>query len=287
MTGLRIQVTGPVSTDQPDPPYPSARQDETPRQDEASRPDENQRPSDGVDAVHEVEDRFDGAGLASAEKRRPLLPGGGLTLRPPTRAERNASRPRVHIVFHLTDEAVRNRHGIVRTDAGPITTDQLRHFLTDTDATITVQPGLDPGSVAAVDSYEIPPQLRTAMTVRNPSSVFPYGGSATGRTDLDHTIAYRQGGPPGQTGPGNLGPLTRTEHRAKTVGDWRVRQPTPGTYLWRSPHGWIAVTTNQGTLMLGNNPYARQLWIDAGHPTDADHPTDACSTTDADTDAAA
>ncbi len=198
------------------------------------------------------------------QPRRPLLPDGRLSLRPVTRAERNASRPRVHIVFHLTDEAVRRRHGVVRTDTGPITADQLRHFLTDTDANITIHPVLDPAGVAAVDSYEIPPQLRMAITTRNPDSVFPYGGSSTGRTELDHTIPYRRGGPPGQTNTGNLGPLTRTEHRAKTVGHWNVRQPSPGTYLWRSPHGWIALTTNQGTLMLGNNRYARGLWDSAG-----------------------
>jgi hypothetical protein len=36
-------------------------------------------------------------------------------------------------------------------------------------------------------------------------------------------------------------------------------------YLWRSPHGWIALTTNQGTLMLGNNGYAQELWNHAVH----------------------
>lgn len=98
------------------------------------------------------------------------------------------------------------------------------------------------------------------MTVRHPAGVFPFGGGSSGRTDLDHTNPYRRGGPPGQTGLGNLGPLTRSEHRAKTVGRWAVRQPEPGTYLWRSPHGWIALTTNQGTLVLGDTSYAERLW---------------------------
>jgi hypothetical protein len=58
----------------------------------------------------------------------------------------------------------------------------------------------------------------------------------------------------------NLGPLTRTEHRAKTLGGWQARQPDCGTYLWRSPEGLIALTTNQGTLLLGDRHWAHQVW---------------------------
>ena len=64
---------------------------------------------------------------------------------------------------------------------------------------------------------------------------------------------------------GNLGPLTRTEHRAKTLGGWQARQPDLGTYLWRSPDGLVAVTTNQGTLLLGDRHWAHQVWHTA-HP---------------------
>ena len=73
-------------------------------------------------------------------------------------------------------------------------------------------------------------------------------------------MPYRRGGPPGQTGPGKLGPLARGEHRTRTVGDWSVRQPDPGTYLWRTPEGWIAITTNQGTLVLGDTSWATAIW---------------------------
>ena len=61
----------------------------------------------------------------------------------------------------------------------------------------------------------------------------------------------------------NLGSLTRSEHRAKTFGRWKARQPEPGTYLWRSPEGWIAITTNQGTLTLGPTDWAQNLWSGA------------------------
>ncbi len=192
-----------------------------------------------------------------------LLPAGGLSLREVTPKERDASRPRCLIVFHLTDQAFHDRHGVVRTDAGPITVDELRQFLTDSDAKITLQPVVDPAAMAPIDSYEIPVSMRRAMDVRQPASVFPFGGSRSGRMDLDHTRPFVSGGPPGQTVPANLGPLSRSEHRAKTVGRWTVRQPDPGTYLWRSPNGWISLVTNQGTMMLGGGGYARRIWDDA------------------------
>ena len=62
----------------------------------------------------------------------------------------------------------------------------------------------------------------------------------------------------------NLGPLTRSEHRAKTVGGWRAKQPDPGLYVWRSPEGEIVITTNQGTLVLGGSAYTHHLWRTAG-----------------------
>ena len=68
--------------------------------------------------------------------------------------------------------------------------------------------------------------------------------------DIDHTIAYmnlKDGGPPGQTRLGNLGPHIRYHHRVKTFGGWKVCQPEPGIWLWRSPHGWIYLVNASGT----------------------------------------
>ena len=123
-------------------------------------------------------------------------------------------------------------------------------------------PVIDPAETASADSYEIPLRLRRAMAIRHPRSVFPHSPT-TSRMDLDHTPAYQQNGPPGQTGMHSLGPLARGEHRPKTVGQWRSKQPEPGTYLWRDPEGWIAITTNQGTLVLGHTDWAHQLWNSA------------------------
>jgi hypothetical protein len=85
---------------------------------------------------------------------------------------------------------------------------------------------------------------------------------------IDHTVPYDPSGPPGQTSRENLGPLSRREHRAKTVGGWRTKQPDPGLYVWRSPEGHVAVTTNQGTLVLGSSPFTHRLWRSAARTTE-------------------
>jgi hypothetical protein len=169
----------------------------------------------------------------------------------------------VHLHLHVSDQTVRDGRGVVRTGHGPITVDQLRHFLGDSCPTIKVYPVYDPADTAAVDSYEIPISLRRSQSITNPASVFPFSPS-TSRMDLDHTAAYAPDGPPGQTSMANLGPLTRSEHRAKTVGGWRAKQPDPGLYVWRSPEGEIVITTNQGTLVLGGSAYTHHLWRSAG-----------------------
>ncbi len=186
----------------------------------------------------------------------------GLDLRP-RNSDLARSRPAVHLHLHVSDQTVRDGHGVVRTPHGPITVEQLRHFLGDSCPNVKVHPVYDPAETAAVDSYEIPIALRRAQAIVSTGSIFPFS-PATSRLDLDHTDAYRSDGPPGQTGMANLGPLTRSEHRAKTVGHWRARQPDPGLYVWRSPEGQIVITTNQGTLVLGGTAFTHHLWRSAG-----------------------
>ena len=72
---------------------------------------------------------------------------------------------------HLTDESLRFGHGVVRTDDGPITVEQLQRFLIQHDANVTVRPVTDPAATASADAYEIPLRLRRAMAIRHPRSV--------------------------------------------------------------------------------------------------------------------
>jgi hypothetical protein len=180
------------------------------------------------------------------------------------------ARPRTVIYVHLSEEAVRTGNGIARVeDVGPVLLSRLRNLLGE-HCSINLKPVIDlPAGHIPVDSYEIPARLREQIHLRYPADVFPYAATVSRRIDLDHTIPYLspdQGGPPGQTRIGNLGPHARRHHRYKTLGHWQVRQPEPGTWLWRSPHGRIYLVNATGTHPLGNTTYAQTIWHSASPP---------------------
>ena len=110
-------------------------------------------------------------------------------------------------------------------------------------------------------------RLREQVRLRVPASVFPWSGLVSRAADLDHTVPYvspDEGGPPGQTRVGNLGPMSRYAHRVKTHGrGWRHHQPVPGVFLWRTPHGYWFRTDHTGTHPLGKQPTDAEL---AGSP---------------------
>ena len=83
-----------------------------------------------------------------------------------------------------------------------------------------------------------------------PADAFPWGGSSARTLQIDHTEAYRHGGPRGQSRVGNYGPMTPFHHRIKTHGGWQVRQPFPGIYVWRDPHGATYLVDHTGTRRL-------------------------------------
>ena len=129
---------------------------------------------------------------------------------------------------------------------------------------ISLKPVIDlPAGHTPIDAYEIPASLREQLLLRNPADVFPYAAALSRSIDVDHTIPYLspdKGGPPGQTRLGNLGPHTRHHHRLKTHGRWQVRQPEPGTWLWRSPHRRTYLVNASGTHPLGDSEFAEAIW---------------------------
>jgi len=167
-------------------------------------------------------------------------------------------RPRAVLYVRISEQALRTGTGVAHCESGvgPITVAQLADLLGHHH--VTVRPVLDQRGQVPVDAYEVPHAMREALRLARPSSIFPFSRAGTSTPDWDHTHPYldpARGGPPGQTRPGNLGPMVRFGHRVKTHGrGWRLRQPTPGTYLWRTPHGYWYRVDADGTHPLGMNP---------------------------------
>jgi hypothetical protein len=169
-------------------------------------------------------------------------------------------RPRAVLYLRISEEALRARRGVAVLEndgVGPITAGEAIDLLGHCQ--VSVRPVLDIRDQLPVDAYEVPAQMREALRLSRPTSVFPFSVAAGPHAaDLDHTTAYLpldRGGPPGQTCIENLGPMARFGHRVKTHGrGWRHLQPSPGVYLWRTPHGyWFRVDRN-GTTALGRDP---------------------------------
>jgi hypothetical protein len=169
-------------------------------------------------------------------------------------------RPRTVLYIHLSEAAVEGVRAaqVARVEdpvaAGPISIDQLREWLKNDR--IIVKPVIDPFEAVPVDCYEIPTRLHEAQSLLTPFEVFPYGTQPARQADDDHTIPYvppDEGGPPGQTAIGNLGPLGRRHHLAKTFSGFTVHQPVPGLYYWRTPTGWWYQVDHRGTRPLGRD----------------------------------
>jgi len=199
--------------------------------------------------------RYNDVGPITVDQLRRFL--NGIPAIPPTSAAHST---------HFAESGNRDGAGDVTVTEGGLGAAPTGRSTGAASYHIRVQPVLDPAAVGPVDGYEIPLRLREAVQLRNPADIYPYGTCTSNRMDLDHTNPYRplkSSTPAGQTSLGNLGPLDRTHHRDKTHGRGSLRQPAAGIYLYRSPEGWIYLTTNAGTLCLGNTDYAHQVWTGA------------------------
>jgi hypothetical protein len=91
----------------------------------------------------------------------------------------------------------------------------------------------------AEPGYKPSRTLQHLVKVRNAQCSAPGCGRPAARCDLDHTIAWDQGG---LTCECDLAPLCRHHHRCKQAAGWRLEQPEPGVLIWRTPAGRSYVT---------------------------------------------
>lgn len=163
--------------------------------------------------------------------------------------------PKAELIIHLTDRTALLGEGVGKVEKlGPVLAERIKELVEH--HRVVVRPVLNTDTLLPSDAYQVPERMRDAITLRNPTSVFPFSRrSSTGRgVDLDHTIPFDPNGPLGQTCPQNLGPLSRREHRAKTHGGWRVEQLKPGVFLWESPMHYRYLVTQSRTIALDPPP---------------------------------
>jgi hypothetical protein len=151
------------------------------------------------------------------------------------------------VTLHLHSYVGPDAGPIARLEGhGPVTEAWIRRVL-GPRCRFKLQPVLDLAGQAPVDAYEIPDRHRQAVHLMTPADTFPYSSSLSRKKQVDHTIPHDEGG---VTGVGNYGPMTTRHHRIKTFGRWQVRQPFPGIYVWRDPHGAFYLVDHTGTRRL-------------------------------------
>jgi hypothetical protein len=92
----------------------------------------------------------------------------------------------------------------------------------------------------AESGYRPSRALAHLIKVRNTRCTAPRCGRPAARCDLDHTLAWDQGG---ITCECDLAPLCRHHHRCKQAEGWRLEQPEPGVLRWQTPAGRLYATT--------------------------------------------
>ncbi len=85
--------------------------------------------------------------------------------------------------------------------------------------------------------YQITGSLRRLIITRDGTCRFPGCNAAATRCQIDHVIAWEDGG---RSDVGNLGVLCVRHHQLKTHGGWQLTHSKPdGSCTWRSPDGRI------------------------------------------------
>ena len=92
----------------------------------------------------------------------------------------------------------------------------------------------------AETGYQPSRALQHLVKVRNTRCTAPGCGRPASRCDLDHTLAWDQGGLTCECG---LAPLCRHHHRCKQNQGWKIEQTSPGILRWRTPAGRTYTTT--------------------------------------------
>ncbi len=119
--------------------------------------------------------------------------------------------------------------------AGPVTDNVAARLIDDPHCRVVpATPAPKPPCQHEHDpGYSVPATTARHVILRDRTCRFPGCRQPAHRCDMDHTTPY----PVGPTCACNLGALCRHHHRLKTLGGWKLEQPTPGHFTWTAPTG--------------------------------------------------
>ncbi len=124
--------------------------------------------------------------------------------------------------------------------SGPVSAAAVRDLLADPDVAVTMRRLVtDPLSGHLLDygrrTYAVPQALRDFVVARDKVCRFPGCRRRADRCQIDHAIAWDDGG---HTSPLNLGALCTRHHQLKSHGSWQITvSRADGSCTWRSPQG--------------------------------------------------
>lgn len=185
---------------------------------------------------------------------------------------------RTRLNLHLTLDTML-RHGLLGRDGHldrPLLAEAVRNWCGRPDRGLTVLPVLDLDDHARVEQYEITGRMRRRVELAHPTCVFPWCSAPSRRCDVDHRVAYDDGGASCDC---NLAPLCRRHHRLKTHRGYRYTLIEPGTFLWSTPHGVQLLRDPGGTrdvtpTVAGSDPPwdgCLRESVEPNHPVTASH----------------
>ncbi|WP_254773830.1 HNH endonuclease signature motif containing protein [Microbacterium sp. cf046] len=143
-------------------------------------------------------------------------------------------------LLEQTDESVARAGADAATveGIGPIPIARARELCGGDAMWMRVLTHPETGMVLSVGrtQYSPPASLRRLVKWRADRCMGPGCGMPASRCEVDHTIAWEQGG---DTGLENLAPLCKGHHKVKHHGGWRLRQiaDSGGAVEWISPAG--------------------------------------------------
>lgn len=117
---------------------------------------------------------------------------------------------------------------------GPIDPDTARRLAASAPGWERLFRDPDTGALRAADHYLPTAAQRRFLHARDEHCRFPGCRLPARRCDIDHTVAFAEGG---RTSVANLGVLCRGHHVLKHNSPWRVRQREDGELEWISPTG--------------------------------------------------